>query len=137
MMFRNWFMLGKSWFGLGSTKQSFRRRSTALQLELLEDRLVPATPGTLDPTFGTNGTVTFAVKQFSANHLFDIAVQDDGKIVAAGRTRGDTDTEDSVVTRFNVNGTVDTTFGVNGSKLVNLSGREEFHAVAVQSDGKI
>jgi uncharacterized delta-60 repeat protein len=106
-------------------------------LEPLEDRAVPAAAGTLDPTFGTNGTVIFAVKQSSANHLFDIAVQDDGKIIAAGRTRGDVDGQDSVVTRFNADGSLDTSFGSNGSRLVSFGNSEEFHAVAIQSDGKI
>ena len=46
-------------------------------------RSVLAAPGDLDPTFGTGGKVT---TDFFGNRdqAFDVAVQADGKIVAAG-----------------------------------------------------
>jgi uncharacterized delta-60 repeat protein len=66
--------------------------------------------GQLDNTFGNGGIVT--VNQNQQDILTKVAVQADGKIVAVGIT-----TEINrlrVIFRFNVTGTIDTTFASNG-----------------------
>jgi uncharacterized delta-60 repeat protein len=87
--------------------------------------------GTLDTTFGTGGKV---VTDFGADdHAFSVALQADGKIVAAGMKGAD-----FALARYNSNGTLDTSFG-NGGKattsFVGSSGDQAF-SVAIQSDGK-
>ncbi len=78
--------------------------------------------GALDSTFndgsGHPGYVTWhhpSPNPQWASEAFGLAVQPDGKIVVTGYTEIDYgSTEDLVLLRFNVNGTLDTTFGTNG-----------------------
>ncbi len=87
-----------------------------------------AQPGTLDATFGTNGVVLTQASG-ATNLVMALAIQSDGKVIAVGEGGGTMQ-----VFRYNVNGSLDTTF--------NGTGRAEptagtAHAVAIQPDGKI
>lgn len=93
------------------------------------------TNGTLDSGFGTGGAV---FTEFDNNHevAYSVAIQPDGKIVAAG-----TDNQrqyDTIVIRYNPNGTLDATFGGDGI-VVNDFGSDvsDGRAVIIQPDGKI
>lgn len=82
----------------------------------------PASEGGLDPSFGRDGTV---ITDFGS--VFDdaaaIAVQRDGRIVVAGRFFGiNENTTDFVIARFNVDGTPDVSFGVNGKVITDIGG---------------
>ncbi len=90
------------------------------------------TNGTLDTTFGSSGKV---VVDFvgSANEGRDVVVQADGKIVALGRAQAVTD---FVLSRFNPDGTLDTSFGSNGRAHAGF-GSVEPRKLALQSDGKL
>src|SRR5438132_12468202 len=77
-------------------------------------------PGSLDPTFGINGTLVVGQMTYARA----IALQPDGKIVVAGW---------GGLTRFYPDGSVDPSFGNAGVVLTNVSAE----AVAVQPDGKI
>ena len=81
--------------------------------------------GDLDPTFGAGGKVTtfFGSSNSYANA---VAVQSDGKIVVAGIP---------LLTRYNSDGSLDTTFGNNG--IVTNSGIYSGEDVVIQPDGKI
>jgi|GEM_PF-1017505 len=108
-------------------------RSRRLLLESLEAREVPATIGSLDPTFGTGGlaTTNFGLTPATANA---VVVQADGRIVAVG-TDGNGDV---AVARFRPNGLPDFTFGGGDGKfIVSLGGDEAATSVAIQRDGKI
>jgi uncharacterized delta-60 repeat protein len=98
--------------------------------------------GSLDPTFGTNGTVTTNYYYFDM--VIDIALQADGKIVAAGSSA------DSgshcypwcnglfSVGRYDVDGNLDPSFGQNGKVLVDFGGFvDPPRALAIQPNGKI
>jgi uncharacterized delta-60 repeat protein len=94
-----------------------------------------APPGDLDTTFDGDGKVTtdFA-GGFDEAHA--VAIQADGKIVAAGRTI--VSDFDFAVARYNTDGSLDTTFGVDGLVTMDFAGEDdEAHAVAIQGDGKI
>ncbi len=140
-----------------------------------------AQPGTLDPTFGTNGIVkvdssfdkvvvqtngkivavghswngskfTGFVARFLTNGVLDqsfsedgiqqsdffiaaVAIQGDGKIVVAGSGESK-----MVIARYNADGNLDRTFSDDGIQTTDFgSGTYDAHAnsVAVQSDGKI
>jgi uncharacterized delta-60 repeat protein len=90
------------------------------------------TNGSLDTTFGSGGIVsnTFGI-EFA--QVYGVAILPDGKILAAAE--GITGNS---IGRFNPNGSVDTTFGVNGfavSFQVNAAGGPA--VLAVQPGGKI
>ena len=81
--------------------------------------------GTVDTTFGTDGTTTIPVTL--AGRATGIGpqaalVQPDGKILVAGsasvQTGRRTGVTDGVVARLNANGTLDTTFGTGGITLI-------------------
>ena len=90
--------------------------------------------GTLDTTFGTAGKVktTFAFFDF----VGALALQSDGKIVAAGMTVLSTMPSFAVV-RYNRNGTLDSTFGIGGRVITGFGGSSQAFAAGVQADGKI
>ncbi|HEX6719455.1 MAG TPA: delta-60 repeat domain-containing protein [Pyrinomonadaceae bacterium] len=92
--------------------------------------------GTLDATFGTSGKVTtnFASTDFALS----VAIQQDGSIVAAGRTGPDNNSFHSALARYNANGTLDASFGTSG-KVTNIFGgqRDVVNSLAIQQDGKI
>jgi len=94
------------------------------------------TDGRLDTSFGTNGkgTVTVAVPQVYLFRSF-VALQSDGKILAASTTTNALDTNRNLVlTRLNSNGTADTAFGVVTTDFGN---QEVAKGLALQKDGKI
>jgi len=96
--------------------------------------------GDLDPTFGTGGKVTTDFSD-SSDEANAIALQSDGKIVAAGRIiKGSASdfTQDFAVARYNTDGSLDTGFGAGGKVTTDFSGEADTaNAVALQSDGKI
>jgi uncharacterized delta-60 repeat protein/uncharacterized repeat protein (TIGR01451 family) len=92
--------------------------------------------GSLDASFGTGGKVTtdFAGGSDSA---FGVALQADGKIVAAGfadsGSRGD-----FALARYNPDGSLDASFGTGGKVTTDFAGSgDEAFGVALQADGKI
>ena len=99
-------------------------------------KTAPAAPGDLDPTFGTGGKV---FTSFGRPDRFGdaAAVQADGKIVTAGTSRSIL-SMDFALTRFNPDGSIDTTFGVGGKVETDFGDTSEIvTAIAIQSDGKI
>jgi uncharacterized delta-60 repeat protein len=97
------------------------------------------TNGLLDPAFGTNGKVEIDVANGgTANEIYKIALQSDGKIVAVGYTMSGYDNR-FLIMRFNSNGTLDTTFNSTGYRIEHFSENtyELAKAVAIQPDGKI
>ena len=94
--------------------------------------------GNLDNTFGTSGKVTTDVGS-STDNAYSVAIQTDGKIVAAGKTFNSGLNFDFALTRYTSAGILDTSFGAGG-KLTTAIGAgtdEEAHAIAIQRDGKI
>ena len=93
--------------------------------------------GTLDTGFGGgDGMVTTAIgAQSDQGH--GVAVQADGKIVVAGYTSNGSNI-DFAITRYNADGTLDTSFGGGDGIATYDSGAADFgFSVAIQSDGKI
>jgi uncharacterized delta-60 repeat protein len=95
--------------------------------------------GTLDTTFGTGGKTRVDFGNNDLDIANDAALQPDGKIVAAGTTVFDFGVQEPfALTRFNSNGTVDTSFGNGGFVLIDFgSFLQSANAVLVQPDGKI
>jgi uncharacterized delta-60 repeat protein len=91
--------------------------------------------GSLDPTFDTDGKVT---TPFGGDaRAFDVAIQADGKILAAG-SKFDPFENGFALARYNPDGSLDPTFGTAGKALTSFGGMADAaHGVAVQPDGKI
>src|SRR3954468_327865 len=119
--------------GTFSAKNS---RSTS-SFEPLEGRTMFAA-GSIDSLFGTNGTVVRNIFN-SDDYGFAVAVQSDGKVLVAGRaSNGVSGGSDFAVARFNSNGSLDTSFGMNGIATTDLGSlSDSAYAMAIQSDGKI
>jgi uncharacterized delta-60 repeat protein len=88
-------------------------------------------PGDLDPTFRIGGKVIDG----SGNGSYDLAIQPDGKIVSVGIALGGSEGTEIAVTRYNIDGSPDTTFGGTGRVLIDRYGVGM--DVAIQPDGKI
>lgn len=102
-----------------------------------------AADGSLDPTFGFGGRVTtdfgIAGREDKTDEAFAVAIQPDGKIVAAGGTgRCGTSNGYAALARYGSDGALDSSFGEGGLVYTDfLRECDAFNAVAVQQDGKI
>ena len=92
--------------------------------------------GALDTSFGTAGKVTTAIGS-GGDSAFAVALQPDGKIIAAGNcSNGNND--DFCLARYLNNGTIDVSFNGTGTVLTAIGGgTDTARAVALQPDGKI
>src|SRR5262249_19285229 len=95
--------------------------------------------GSLDPSFGAAGKLT---SDFFGNwdQANGVAIQPDGKIVAAG-TAGHTtssSTLDFALARYNPDGSLDPTFGSSGKQTTDFFGNQDSaFGLVIQPDGKI
>jgi uncharacterized delta-60 repeat protein len=97
---------------------------------------VLAAPGDLDPSFDGDGKV---ITDFSNTRNLSqaVAIQPDGKIVAAGFA-DNIQTADFALIRYNPDGSLDTSFDGDGRVLTQMSsGDDSVSDVAIQADGKI
>jgi len=93
--------------------------------------------GKLDRSFGTGGKATAALDA-GGDGIQGIALQSDGKIVTAGAVIHNNFTLAFITGRFNADGTLDTSFGTNGSVTTTFGDQAaEGTDLALQSDGKI
>ncbi|MBK8039987.1 MAG: cadherin-like beta sandwich domain-containing protein [Verrucomicrobiaceae bacterium] len=93
--------------------------------------------GTLDSSFGSGGRV---LTDFNGelDEVHDLAIQSDGKIVAAGIAENTSGDLDFAVVRYNASGSLDTGFGTSGKVSTAISSITDYgQRVAIQSDGKI
>ncbi len=90
--------------------------------------------GNLDPSFGDDGRVTTDFTTdftfVSGDRLSSIAIQKDGRIVAAGTAGGRI-----ALARYNVDGSLDLGFGLDGKEAMYLS--TEIVSIAIQTNGMI
>lgn len=104
--------------------------------------LIKLTPnGFPDENFGTGGVVAQKIgpdMNFYEDHSSSITVQTDGKILLAGRSYNTDFKYVPVVVRFNADGSLDSSFGVDGVAGIPVTEVDnEFSAIKIQSDGKI
>lgn len=98
-------------------------------------RLLPN--GNLDPSFGTNGLVERVVGDVNSV-INAIALQPDGRVVAAGYTRPTAGSFTFATVRHMQDGGADPSFGDAGLVLTSFPGRQAYaRSIAVQPDGKI
>ena len=94
--------------------------------------------GALDPTFGNGGRVVTSITA-GQDKAYGVAIQADGKIIVAGQSTSTLTGKDFVVVRYNTDGSLDITFGVNGIVTTDLqTGSDDVaYSLALQADGKI
>lgn len=94
--------------------------------------------GSLDTSFGTGGKVVTSFNS-GADKAYGVALQSDGKIVVAGYSYSSIYGNDFACARYNTNGSLDTTFGINGMKTYDLQvgSDDKAYSVDIQLDGKI
>ena len=98
--------------------------------------------GSFDSSFGNGGVVetTFLVAGLETFPGFvSLAIQPDGKILAAGEVFGGFEAQfDFVLARFNSNGSLDPTFGIGGKVTTDIAGGiDQVKALVLQLDGRI
>ncbi|CAN5537426.1 hypothetical protein BH10ACI1_BH10ACI1_03860 [soil metagenome] len=91
--------------------------------------------GSLDTSFDGDGIVTTDISGTN-NSATAVTLQTDGKIIAAGVNYNGSNTDFALV-RYNPNGSLDTSFDVDGKVTTNITVTESATGVAVQTDGKI
>jgi uncharacterized delta-60 repeat protein len=97
--------------------------------------------GSLDASFGDGGIVTTIFP--AGSYASDVALQSDGKIIAAGTVFvdiiiGESSDTDFALARYNSDGTPDPTFGNGGQVSTDFLGFEDdAFSVLIQPDGKI
>ncbi len=94
-----------------------------------------AANGALDPTFGSGGIVQLAT--FTHTVGLAVAVQPDGKIVAAGRGFNTTGPNVIAVWRLTESGSLDPTFDTDGVAGISDTSEDSVNAIALAPDGKI
>jgi uncharacterized delta-60 repeat protein len=103
------------------------------------ERFLP--DGALDPAFGSGGQVsTVFPSDQGYSFATAVALQPDGKIVAAGDSGAPYGYLDFALARFNSDGSLDTNFNFNGfitTDVLGLNDTNLGNAVALQPDGKI
>lgn len=95
--------------------------------------------GSLDPTFGAAGRV---VTDFfsSFDQAYGLAIQSDGRIVAAGSSLAPSTFYDFALARYDANGNLDPTFGTGGKVTTSVTAPgdfDEIRGIVIQSDEKI
>lgn len=99
---------------------------------------VNAAAGDLDPKFGNGGRVVTPLEAIAS--VNDLAIQPDGKIIAAGvsMSRGIYYAENFALARYNADGSLDASFGSGGKVETDFVGYYDLAAaLAIQPDGKV
>jgi uncharacterized delta-60 repeat protein len=94
--------------------------------------------GILDTTFGNKGTVNTQLGTYDIVYA-EVIQPADGKIIAAGASEQAGSQWDFAMARYNVNGSLDTSFGSGGIVLTNLGGGNNtaIDGIALQPNGQI
>ncbi len=108
---------------------------------LYQTERVGAVALTTDYAFGTNGVAQTDIASY-ITHPTDLAIQPDGKIIVVGYARASSEAPYFTVTRYNPNGTLDTTFDGDGivTGQFRIAGdyfSSRAQSLAIQPDGKI
>jgi uncharacterized delta-60 repeat protein len=89
--------------------------------------------GKLDPSFGTNGTVTTG----DINGAESVAIDSQRRIVTGSYSTLGGRASDFALARYEPDGTLDPSFGDGGKVVTHAGGRDELHSIAVDSQDRI
>ncbi len=92
--------------------------------------------GSLDTSFDGDGIVITAIGS-STDTAKSVVIQGNGKIVTVGNSDNGSN-DDFALVRYDINGSLDISFGTNGIVTTDIGGlNEKANSAAIQSDGKI
>lgn len=93
------------------------------------------TNGTLDTTLGGTGIVTTDSGQM--DDAYGLIIQPDGKIIVCG-TIWNANSKDIMLVRYNADGSLDTSFGINGINVTDIgANNDEGRKIIQQPDGRV
>lgn len=94
--------------------------------------------GNLDTSFGNSGYWVHNSGSYDYDRVYDMALQDDGKIVVVGAFDASSYSRTNfAVARLNTNGSLDSSFSSDGLLEHNFGNYDYAYAVHLQDDGKI
>ena len=91
--------------------------------------------GTIDNSFGNQGRSIIGFSE-DGEYIESIAILPDGKILAAGWF-GSYGSIDIALLQYNPNGSLDSSFGINGIVITDIARFDYIYDMALQPDGKI
>lgn len=91
--------------------------------------------GSLDSDYGDGGKTLSDLNENQYGFVYSSEIQLDGKLLVTGLQNNNN--ADFFVSRFNTNGTLDTSFGVNGVQVIDSGVNEGAFTSITQPDGKI
>ncbi|MCB8950809.1 MAG: hypothetical protein H6650_02225 [Ardenticatenales bacterium] len=95
------------------------------------------TDGSLDSSFGSGGMAIMGLNSEQIHHFHSLALQDDGKIVVAGKQKV-SGIDSIIVLRYQSNGVLDSGFGSGGMVATDVGSiTSDRTGIAIQTDGKI
>ncbi|MFM2285006.1 MAG: hypothetical protein RLZZ543_503 [Bacteroidota bacterium] len=107
--------------------------SAAFAGRLMVARYLP--DGALDPSFNDSGSVI--INDFTESYAYECLIRTDGKIVVVGAAANPQYQFSMLALRLNADGSLDSTFGVNGFTQTDLLPGDEFaYSIAEQADHK-
>ena len=106
--------------------------------------------GSADNTFNGNGQALFDFTlkvspprgmtdsvDFHSGNVTTMALQPDGKLLAGGNVWSEIIGENFAIARYNVDGSIDTTFGNKGKQITKINDGAGGNTIAIQANGKI
>jgi len=91
--------------------------------------------GARDNSFGTGGTVRTSIAEFDT--AYALVQQADGKLIAAGQANDFVQPGRPAITRYNSDGSLDSTFGNGGTLLAGAAPMDAARGLAIDADGRI
>jgi uncharacterized delta-60 repeat protein len=96
--------------------------------------------GSLDTSFGVGGRVVIPAPGNDFDGVNDVVIDQNNKIIVVGDVEDGT-TNDFIAIRLNQNGSLDSSFGINGRSLISMSSgsarKGVAHSVDIDQSGKI
>jgi uncharacterized delta-60 repeat protein len=93
--------------------------------------------GRLDGSFGTGGKVTTGYGPDTIDQAMSVAIDSQGRIVAAGVTQKTSFGQDTALARYEADGTLDPTFGSGGKVRTNFRRYDRAYSVAIDPQDRI
>jgi uncharacterized delta-60 repeat protein len=95
--------------------------------------------GVLDYSYGDSGKTVIQLPFEDDIFVSDVAIQKDDKILLAGYGKYDyfDPVSSGIITRLKTDGSVDSSFGINGTIQTTINKTGSYGSIAVQTDGKI